>query len=117
MLLEWVRDLTPMDVSWFDFPFAYFMGLFRMSFREAGGELVSAYSASDGTLRFLAMFAALLGKAKSGLFFFVALDIGIYSSRLNSTRFDRGTDCEERCSGCNHNRFSVFTLDDWGYHI
>ena len=44
---------------------------------------VSAYSASDGTLRFLAMLAALLGKNPEGLYFFEEIDTGIHPTRLH----------------------------------
>ena len=40
-----------------------------------------AYSASDGTLRFLAVLAALLGDNPSGLYFFEEIDAGIHPAR------------------------------------
>jgi predicted ATPase len=63
VLAEWIRELTPMDVVDFEFPHDQVTGLVQLVFREADGGRVSAYSASDGTLRFLAMLAALLGKS------------------------------------------------------
>ena len=48
---------------------------------EANGRKVSAYSASDGTLRFLAMLAVLLGENPSGLYFFEEIDTGIHPAR------------------------------------
>lgn len=59
-LLEWVRELTPMDVIDFAFPLDPVSGLVQLALRESNGNTVSAYSASDGTLRFLAMLASLL---------------------------------------------------------
>ena len=81
-LLEWTRELTPMDVV--DFEFAPDpAGRIHLSFREASGRTVSAYSASDGTLRFLAILAALLGTNPSGLYVFEEIDNGIHPSRLH----------------------------------
>ena len=51
--------------------------------REANGRKVSAYSASDGTLRFLAMLAALLDTNSEHLYFFEEIDNGIHPSRLH----------------------------------
>ncbi len=82
VLAEWVRELTPMDVVDFEFPHDQVTGLVQLVFREADGGRVSAYSASDGTLRFLAMLAALLGKSTAGLYFFEEIDNGIHPSRL-----------------------------------
>jgi predicted ATPase len=50
---------------------------------EKGGRQISAYSASDGTLRFLAMIAALLGPEPSRFYFFEELDNGIHPARLH----------------------------------
>ena len=47
------------------------------------GESVSAYSASDGTLRFLGMLAALLNEDYAGLYFFEEIDNGIHPARLH----------------------------------
>ena len=60
-LAEWTRELTPMDVSDFEFPTDPTTGKVQLAFKESTGRTVSAYVASDGTLRFLAMLAALLG--------------------------------------------------------
>ena len=48
---------------------------------EANGTKISADSASDGTLRFLAMLAVLLGKEPPGLCFFEEADVGIHAAR------------------------------------
>ena len=53
-LTDWVRELTPMDVIGFQFPRDP-SGRIHVQFREQSGNKVSMYSASDGTLRFLAI--------------------------------------------------------------
>ena len=84
-LAEWTRELTPMDVRDFEFPTDPTTGKVQLAFRESTGRVVSAWVASDGTLRFLAMLAALLGAKKpkpAGLYFFEEIDNGIHPSRL-----------------------------------
>ena len=44
---------------------------------------VTAYSASDGTLRFLAVLAALLGPEPAQLYFFEELENGLHPARLH----------------------------------
>ena len=80
-LASWIRELTPMDARDFEFP-ADPMGRIHLVFRESGGRAVSAYAASDGTLRFIAMLAALLGKNPAGLYFFEEIDNGIHPARM-----------------------------------
>ncbi|MYI99694.1 MAG: ATP-binding protein [Gemmatimonadetes bacterium] len=82
-LAEWTRKLTPMDVRDFEFPIEEVSGRVQLVFREANNRRVSAYGASDGTLRFLAMLAALLGTNPAGLYFFEEIDNGIHPARLN----------------------------------
>ena len=82
-LIEWTRELTPMDVKDFEFPKDQTTGRIQLAFREASGRTISAYSASDGTLRFLAMLAALLGTNPAGLYVFEEIDNGIHPSRLH----------------------------------
>ena len=81
-LIEWTRELTPMDVRDFGFPIDP-SGRVHLMIREEGGREVSAYSASDGTLRFLAMLAALLGPKPAGLYFIEEIENGIHPSRLH----------------------------------
>jgi predicted ATPase len=50
---------------------------------EQGGEKTSAYSASDGTLRFLAVIAALLGPEHADLYFIEELENGIHPTRID----------------------------------
>jgi predicted ATPase len=82
ILMEWVRELTPMDVADFEFPLDPVTGLVQLRLKESNGNIVSAYSASDGTLRFLAMLASLLGKQPARLYFFEEIDNGIHPTRL-----------------------------------
>ncbi len=82
-LVEWTRELTPMDVEDFEFPADPTTGRVQLALRESGGRSISAYAASDGTLRFLAMLAALLGPSPVGtLYVFEEIDNGIHPSRL-----------------------------------
>jgi len=80
ILTSWVHELTPMDVKEFEFPRDP-SGRVHLMLCETNGRKVSAYSASDGTLRFLAMLATLLGKYPEGLHFFEEIDTGIHPAR------------------------------------
>ena len=82
-LIQWTQELTPMDVRDFKFPVDRTSGLVQLVICEANGREVSAYAASDGTLRFLAILAALLGENPQGLYFFEELDAGIHPARLS----------------------------------
>ncbi len=82
-LIEWTRELTPMDVRDLEFPVDPITGRIQLVIREANDRRVSAYGASDGTLRFLAMLAALLGKDPARLYLFEEIDNGIHPSRLH----------------------------------
>ena len=81
-LLEWIQELTPMDAKDFEFP-TDFTGKTLLTLVEKNGQKISAYSASDGTLRFLAMIAALLGSDPAKIYFFEELDNGIHPTRLH----------------------------------
>ena len=81
-LLEWIRELTPMDAKDFEFP-TDFTGKTLLTLVEENGQKISAYSASDGTLRFLAIIAALLGSSSAQFYFFEELDNGIHPTRLH----------------------------------
>ena len=80
-LMSWLQELTPMDVKDFDFPRDP-SGRVHLHIVERNGRKVSAYSASDGTLRFLGILAALLGPNEGGLYFFEDIDNGIHPNRL-----------------------------------
>lgn len=81
-LIEWVKELTPLDAIDFDFP-ADQTGKVLVTLIEDGGHRTSAHSASDGTLRFLAMIAALLGPEPARFYFFEELENGIHPTRLH----------------------------------
>ena len=82
LLMQWIQELTPMDVEGFEFPEDP-SGRVHLVLREKSGRTISAYSASDGTLRFLAMLAALLGPDPARLYFIEEIDTGIHPSRLH----------------------------------
>ena len=82
VLLEWIDDLTPMDVRDFEFPVDP-SGRTHLVICEANGRKVSAYSASDGALRFLAVLAALFGPDPARLYFMEEIEIGLHPARLH----------------------------------
>ena len=81
-LIDWVRELTPMDVKDFEFRSDPSEKI-HLTIKENCGRKVPADNASDGTLRFLAMLAALLGEKSGGLYFFEELENGLHPSRLH----------------------------------
>lgn len=81
-LVEWIRALTPLDVVDLRFP-ADQTRRILLSLVEESGRETSVYSASDGTLRFLAMVAAFLGPDPAGFYFFEELDTGLHPTRLH----------------------------------
>ena len=81
VLTSWLRELTPTDVKDFQFP-SDPSGRIYLRVVESNDRLISSYSASDGTLRFLAMLAALLGTNPAGIYFFEEIDTGIHPNRL-----------------------------------
>ena len=80
-MISWMHELTPMDVADFKFPRDP-SGRVSLVICERNGRKVSAYSASDGTLRFLGMLAALISPPPAGLYFFEEIDNGIHPNRL-----------------------------------
>lgn len=80
-LLQWVYELTPMDAIDFDFP-ADQIGRVLVTLIEANGQRTSAYSASDGTLRFLGMLTALLGSEPGQFYFIDEMESNIHPTRL-----------------------------------
>ena len=80
ILADWIDKLTPMDVRGFEFP-SDPSGRIHLRILEPGIE-ISASSASEGTLRFLAMLAALLGKDRPRLYFIEEIETGIHPARL-----------------------------------
>ncbi len=81
LFIEWLHELTPMDASDFAFP-ADPAGRILLTLVEASGYKTTAYSASDGTLRFLALLAALLGPQPAQFYFFEELEAGMHPTRL-----------------------------------
>ena len=81
-LAEWTRELTPMDVRDFAFPVDPTTGRVQLAFLEANDRRVSAYAASDGTLRFIAMLAGLVGAESERTYVFEEIDNGIHPSRM-----------------------------------
>lgn len=81
-LIEWLRELTPLDVTDFHFDTGP-DGKVLVALVEADGRRTSALSASDGTLRFLALAAALLGPSSARFYFVEEIDNGIHPSRLH----------------------------------
>jgi len=82
VLLSWLRSLTPMDAV--DFAFKTdFSGRVLVHLVESSGRTISALSASDGTLRFLALVAALLSPDTGRIYFFEEFDNGIHPTRLH----------------------------------
>ena len=81
-LADWLRELTPLDVVDFEFP-ADQTGRVLVTLVEEGARKTSAYSASDGTLRFLAMVAAFLGPDPAHFYFFEELETGLHPTRLH----------------------------------
>jgi predicted ATPase len=78
----WLRQLTPLDVVDFDLE-QDSAGRVLLALVEADGRRVSANSASDGTLRFLAMIAAFLGSDPARFYFLEELETGLHPTRLS----------------------------------
>lgn len=81
ILIAWISELTPVDVADFAFE-ADATGRVLLFIVDAGGARTSSFSASDGTLRFLAMAAALMDAGRAGLLFFEEIDNGLHPSRM-----------------------------------
>lgn len=82
VLLSWVEELPEMDIINFEFPTDQ-IGRILLTTVESNGQRISAYSLSDGTLRFLAMLAAFLGPDRARFYFFEELENGIHPTRLH----------------------------------
>ena len=76
ILIDWVRELTPMDIEDLEFR-SDLSSKTHLIIRERNGTGIIAESASDGTLRFLAMLAALLDEEWSSLYFFEEIENGL----------------------------------------
>lgn len=82
-LIEWTRELTPLDIVDLKFPEVSLEGKIQLQLVEEGGREISAESASDGTLRFLAFAAAVLGTEPARFYFFEEIENGIHPNRAN----------------------------------
>lgn len=82
-LIEWTRELTPLDVVDLKFPEVSLEGKVQLQLVEQGGREISAESASDGTLRFLAFAAAVLGTEPARFYFFEEIENGIHPNRAH----------------------------------
>lgn len=79
---EWIRQLTPLDVVDLEFA-ADPTGKILLTLVESDRQKITAYSASDGTLRFLAIVAALMGGGPTQFYFLEEIDNGIHPTRLS----------------------------------
>lgn len=80
-LISWVQELTPMDVTDFEFVRDSNTGRIQLFVHDGKKKKISASSVSDGTLRFLTMLAAMFAENAGGLYFFEEIDAGIHPSR------------------------------------
>lgn len=81
VLLEWLRSLTPHDVVDLEF-LEDLRGRILVHLVEENGSRISAASASDGTLRFLALVAT-LNSDHGWVTFYEEIDSGIHPTRLH----------------------------------
>lgn len=79
-LVSWIEELTPLDVRDLEFV-SDITGKVLLVLKEQDRS-TTAFSASDGTLRFLALLAALLGPKPAALQFFEEIDNGIHPNRI-----------------------------------
>jgi predicted ATPase len=82
-LIAWTRELTPLDVTDLKFPEVSLDGKIQLQLVEQGGREISAESASDGTLRFLAIAGAMLGTDPARFYFFEEMENGIHPNRAH----------------------------------
>ncbi|HEY6331171.1 MAG TPA: ATP-binding protein [Blastocatellia bacterium] len=82
-LIDWTRELTPLDIVDLKFPEVSLGGQVQLQLVEQGGREISAESASDGTLRFLAFAAAVLGTDPAQCYFFEEVENGIHPNRVH----------------------------------
>ena len=82
-LIEWTRELTPLDMVDLRFPEVSLEGKVQLQLIEQGGREISMESASDGTLRFLAFAAAVLGTEPARFYFFEEIENGIHPNRAH----------------------------------
>jgi predicted ATPase len=85
ILVQWLQELTPMDAVDLEFQIDPLDPHRRVTVTllEGNGQRIKALSASDGTLRFLGMLAALLSPEPAGFYFVEELENGIHPTRLH----------------------------------
>lgn len=81
--VEWTKELTPLDVEELRFDPVSLDGKIQLALEESGGRIITAESASDGTLRFLAYAAALLGTKPAATYVFEEIENGIHPNRVH----------------------------------
>ncbi len=79
-IVFWLKELTPLDVTDLEFV-SDPQGKIIVSLVEEDGRKTLAYSASDGTLRFLGLIAALFSSNPGQLYFLEELENGIHPTR------------------------------------
>ena len=82
ILIDWIDELSPAGVKDLEFRNSPFRDRVELGIRERDGLVISADSASDGTLRLLGVLGALLGMNPAGLYFFEEIENGIHPARL-----------------------------------
>lgn len=80
-LIKWLTELTPHDIVNIDF-LEDSEGKVTLYIVEATGNAISAHSTSDGTLRYLAMLAALFSSVPAQSYFIEEIENGIHPARL-----------------------------------
>jgi predicted ATPase len=81
-LVQWIQALTPMDAIDLEFQ-TDLIGQVIVTLLEENGQRITAFSASDGTLRFLGLLAALLSTDSAAFYFIEELENGIHPTRLH----------------------------------
>lgn len=82
-ILRWLRELTPSDVDDLAFPTVDLADRIQVALKEKGGHVISAESASDGTIRFLAFLAIMFGPDNGKSLFIEEIENGIHPNRID----------------------------------
>ena len=80
-IADWVSEFTAMDVKDIDFLKGP-DGLIHLMIKDSNDRRISAYSASDGTLRTLSILAILYDRFASHSYFFEEIGRGMHPSRI-----------------------------------
>lgn len=81
-VLDWLREFTPAEFQDLDFE-KDATGRLTLLLVDQRGRKFLADSASDGTLRFLAILAAVFGPSPADLYFFEEIENGVHPSRAH----------------------------------